>query len=264
MTHKFGVQLPHSVEEALKINKEMGTDFWWCALNKEMVKVKVAWAVKEGYTPEQARRGKVPDLVGYQEITCHIVFDVKMDFTRKCRYVAGGHTMDAPGSITYLSMVSRDSVRLVFLIAALNDIDILSCDLENAYLNAPCHEKIWFEGGLECDEDQGKILVVVRAFYGLKSAGASWRSTLASLLSDLGYKSTKADPDVWIRAAVRNDGFEYYKMLFVYVDDILSLSHKTKECIAEITAHYRAKEGSIKLPETYLGANIKKFQLPDG
>ena len=202
-------------------------------------------------------------MVGYQEIACHIVFDVKLDFTRKCRYVAGGHTMDTPGSLTYSSVVSRDSVRLAFLLAALNGIDILSCDLENAYLNAPCCEKIWFKGGLKCGEDQGKILVVVRALYGLKSAGASWRSTLASLLSDLGYESTKADPDVWIHAAVRDDGFEYHKMLFVYIDDILSLSHKTKECIAEITAHYRAKEGSIKLPEIYLGADVEKFLLLD-
>ena len=66
------------MEEALKINEEMGTDFWWCVLNKEMAKVKVAWAVKEGYTPEQVRRGEVPDLVGYQEIACHIVFDIKI------------------------------------------------------------------------------------------------------------------------------------------------------------------------------------------
>ena len=27
MMHKFGVRLPHSVEEALKINEEMGSDF---------------------------------------------------------------------------------------------------------------------------------------------------------------------------------------------------------------------------------------------
>jgi hypothetical protein len=34
----------------------------------------------------------------------------------------------------------------------------------------PCHEKIWFEGGLECGEDKGKVLIVIRPLYGLKSA----------------------------------------------------------------------------------------------
>ena len=99
-------------------------------------------------------------------------------------------------------------------------------DLENAYLNALCQEKIWFEGGAECGEDKGKVLVIVRALYGLKSAGSSWRATLAEVLAGLGFESTRADPDVWIRAAARSDGHKYYKMLFVYVDDILAVSHK--------------------------------------
>jgi hypothetical protein len=87
-----------------------------------------------------------------------------MTFERKARFVAGGQ---ATALITYSSVVSRDSVRLGFLLAALNGVDILACDLENAYLNAPCREKIWFEGGKECGEDQGKVLVVVRALYGV-------------------------------------------------------------------------------------------------
>ena len=75
---------------------------------------------------------------------------------------------------------------------------MMACDLENAYLNAPCREKIWFEGGAECGEDKGKVLVIVRALYGLKSAGSSWRAALAEVLFSLGFESTRADPDVWI------------------------------------------------------------------
>ena len=147
-----------------------------------MSPVKIAWKTDDNHTPQQVRGGKVPEFTGFQEIGCHIVFDIKMDFTRKARFVAGGHTTTAPSSITYSSVVSRDSIRLAFLIAALNDIDIMSCDLENAYLNAPCREKIWFEGGLECGEDRGKVCIMVRSLYGLKSAGAAFRSTLAQLL----------------------------------------------------------------------------------
>jgi hypothetical protein len=102
----------------------------------------------------------VAEFIGFQEIGCHIVFDIKMDFTRKARFVAGGHTTTAPSSLTYSTVVSRDSVQLAFLIAVLNNIDIMSCDLENGYLNAPCREKNGFEGGLECGEDRGKVCVV--------------------------------------------------------------------------------------------------------
>jgi hypothetical protein len=49
-----------------------------------MEKVKVAFEFCEDWTPEQIRQGLArTDFVGYQEITCHMVFDVKMDLTRK-------------------------------------------------------------------------------------------------------------------------------------------------------------------------------------
>ena len=94
-----------------------------------------------------------------------------MDFTRKARFVVGGFTTEASSSITYSSVVSRESVRLAFMIAALNDVDVMSCDLENAYLNTMCRKKIWFEVRTKCGEDKDKVLIVVRAFYGIKSAG---------------------------------------------------------------------------------------------
>jgi hypothetical protein len=115
-----------------------------------MANVKEAWATHDGHTPQQVWEGKVPQFICFQEIGCHIVFDIKMDLTRKARFVAGGHTTTAPSSMTYSSVVLCDSVQLAFLIAALNDIDRMSCYLENTYLNAPCREKIWFEGGIEC------------------------------------------------------------------------------------------------------------------
>jgi hypothetical protein len=196
--HKFGCKLLHSMAEALEIDRLAGTDLWTRAINKEMAKVKVAWEARDDLTPEEVRAGKARDMIGFQEIGCHIIFDIKMDFTRKARFVAAGHTTDTPAAMTYSSVVSRESVRLGFLIAALNGLDIMSCDLENAYLNAKCKEKIWFEGGIECGADQGKVLIIVRALYGLKSPGASWRATLAQVLCDLSFVSTTDDPDIWI------------------------------------------------------------------
>ena len=69
---------------------------------------------------------------------------------------------------------------------------------------------------------------------------------------------------VWLRAAVRLDNFKYYEILFVYVDYILALSHKATEVITDINSFYKAKKGSIKPPDIYLGANIDKIQMPDG
>ena len=71
-----------------------------------------------------------------------------------------------------------------------------------------CRKNIWFEGGTECGEDKGKVLIVVRALYGLKYAGLSWRAALAQVLKYLDFVSTLAELDVWIREAVCEDGFK--------------------------------------------------------
>ena len=110
---------------------------------------------------------------GYQYVDCHIIFDVKMgkNFRRKARMVAGGHTTITPSSITYSSVVSRDSVRIALTIAALNGLKVLGYDIQNAYLTAKCREKIWTIDGPEFGSDSRKIMIIVRVLYGLKSSG---------------------------------------------------------------------------------------------
>ena len=141
-------------------------------------------------------------LPGYSEIGCHMVFDVKMDrkFTRKAWFVANGNeTVDLPKYDCYASAVSRESVRIAFLYAALNNLDILSCDITNAYLNAPGLEKIWYSAGQEFESDQGSVMIIKKASYGLKSAGNSWHTTISNMLIDLGYRPARANPDVYQR-----------------------------------------------------------------
>ena len=60
-----------------------------------------------------------------------MIFDVKLgeNYRRKARMVGGEHTTTAPASITYSSVVSRDSVRIALTIAALKDLEILACDI---------------------------------------------------------------------------------------------------------------------------------------
>ena len=67
----------------------------------------------------------------------------------------------------------------------------------NAYVQAPATEKVWTFLGHEFGKDARKTAVIVRALYGLKSAGAAFRSHLARCMESLGYQSCKADPDSW-------------------------------------------------------------------
>ena len=254
-THKFGIELPRTVEEALAIDGKTGTDLWRKAIEKEMTNVNVAFDVRED--------GSVP--IGYKEIKCHLIFDIKSDtLARKARFVAGGHMTDPPKESTYSSVVSRDSVRLFFLLAALNDLEVLGCDIQNAYINANTSEKVWFRAGKELGHHEGKVVVIVRALYGLKSSGARFREHLAQTLRDAGFVSCKADPDVWLRPAVKPDGTKFYEMALAYVDDSLVASLEPQKFMDRLSANYTLKEGSVKVPETYLGADIRLHELPNG
>ena len=67
----------------------------------------------------------------------------------KARYVAGCNITGNLSSMTYESVVSCDSVRLVFLIAELNDLDLLPGDILNTYLNSPTKDIVFFYAGNE-------------------------------------------------------------------------------------------------------------------
>ena len=97
----------------------------------------------DGVTPDDMRKGKIN--TGYEHINVQIIFDIKMDgnFTRKVGLVVDGHTTAPPSSITYSSVVSREIVRIAFLLTSLDDLDIFACDIGNAYLNTKFREKLW-------------------------------------------------------------------------------------------------------------------------
>ena len=76
---------------------------------------------------------------------CHMIFDIKLyGFRRKARLVgAGCMVKDTPAVVTYSNAVSRDTVRITLTIAALNNLEVKASNVMNAFLTAPCAEKIW-------------------------------------------------------------------------------------------------------------------------
>ena len=137
-----------------------------------------------------------------------MIFDVKLGgkFRRKARYVDGGHTTDTPSALTCSSVVSRDSVRIFLTITTLNDIDVLACDIQNAYLTAKCRKKIYIQSGKEFESEAGGIFIVKMTLYGLKYSGAAFRLKLACVIHDMNYRPSWADPEVWMRPATKPGG----------------------------------------------------------
>ena len=196
-THKYGLILPKMVKEAVDIDQDNGNTLWCEAIMQEMKNVRPAFEVW----------GKLKeDLpISYQYIKCHMIFYIKLgeNFCRKARILVGRHTNTAPLSIMYSSVVSRDSVVIALTIAALNGLYILACDIQNSYVTSKCREIIFTKAGTEFGSEEGSIMVVKKFLYGLKSSGSEFRPKLDILLHNIGYTPSKADPDVWMRPAIK-------------------------------------------------------------
>jgi len=86
-----------------------------------------------------------------------------------------------PASITSASVVSRESVRIAFVLAALNNLDIEAADIGNVYLNAPTNETIVIPCWLEFEaKNEGRLAKIAVVECGLKGSGQAWRSDLAT------------------------------------------------------------------------------------
>ena len=104
-------------------------------ISKEMTNVSVAFDIlKDGDCAP----------IGHKQIKWHLIYDVKMeDFRRKAQLVAGGHMTETPKCMIYSSFVGRDTVRIALTIAELNNLQVKSGNVMNAYVTAPCSKKIW-------------------------------------------------------------------------------------------------------------------------
>ena len=73
---------------------------------------------------------------GREYLECYMIFNVKMDFTRKARFVANGAKTQDIITSTYAGVVSKETVRIAFTYAALNNLNLFAADIKNAYLRA--------------------------------------------------------------------------------------------------------------------------------
>ena len=110
-----------------------------------MANVRIASDKLDGVTPDEMGRRKIRP--GYEHANVHMVFEINVDdrFTTNSRLMADGHTTAPPSSTKYSSVVSRESIRIEFLLTPSNGFEIFACDIGDSYLNAKCREKLWIE-----------------------------------------------------------------------------------------------------------------------
>ena len=104
--------------------------------------------------------GKNPS-VGCSKFTGHLLWDVQIDFTRKARWVLDRHKTPYPIGSTYAGVVSRESVRIAFIYASLNGIEVCAAYIRNTYLQAHFYTKEYTVYGPNFGtENMGKYVIV--------------------------------------------------------------------------------------------------------
>jgi hypothetical protein len=243
MQSLLGVEVPRNTREALRLDKKNNNNLWKMAMKKEIQ------GIQDHGTFLFLPPGALPP-EGYQEAPLRMIFTVKSDLRRKARLVAGGHKVNAEGHISYSSVVRMDSIRLLNVIAKAQNLKVLAGDVGNAYLHADTKEKVYVRCGPEFGPElEGRIAIIKKSLYGLKSSGAQWHAHFARTLHTLGFSPTRFDNDVWIKRRGDNSGYDY---ISTYVDDFLITAKDPWIYMKQLQEIYLIKEP--KSPEFFLGA----------
>jgi hypothetical protein len=106
---------------------------------------------------------------------------------------------DIPKDITYSSVASLRSLRMVIFLAELKSLELCPCDIGNAYLEAYTGEKVIIIVGPEFGPLEGQTLLIVKLLHDLQSSGAHCHSKFADTVHKMDWFLSNADPNVWMK-----------------------------------------------------------------
>ena len=76
------------------------------------------------------------------------------------RFVADGHLVKTPASINYSTVVSKESIKILLLVAYLNNLETMGADVNNAFLSDENLENIGLGLALNLELNKGNYLLL--------------------------------------------------------------------------------------------------------
>ena len=135
---------------------------------------------------------------------------------------------------TFAPVCRLQSIRMVLAIAAEFDFECWQLDYNTTFLNIKVEEEIYVKmaPGIEEFSNDGAPVAMrfLKSLYGLRQCPRYWYGTVDEHVVEIGFKSLKSDPCVYIYS----EGGAIY-VLTLYVDDVLLLGkdRKVLECIKQ-------------------------------
>jgi Reverse transcriptase (RNA-dependent DNA polymerase) len=114
-------------------------------------------------------------------------------------------------------------------------------------------EKVFFIAGDEFGDLSGHTLIIKKALYSHQSSGLQWQEKFANILQNLGFKASRAEPDIWMRQ--KNLIYEY---IGVYVDNLAIAALDPEGIIKQLEYNHNLKLKGTGPIKSHLGCDFNR------
>ncbi len=240
-----------AIEKVNSYEKALENPNWIEAIKEELE------SIKDRKVWMEMNEKDVPS--GMKTLGTRWVFTVKHnngDIKYKARLVVLGR-YQRPGvdfTETYSPVAADSTIRILLSLANYKGWEVKQIDVEKAFLNAKLKEDVYLKRPKGYDMEEGKVLKLNRALYGLVQAPKAWMTTFTKQLETLGYKRSWTDPCLMTKS---NQG-EVILIITIYVDDCLIAGKEedVEETIQGIEKAFKVKR--IGDAKRYLGYMISR------
>ena len=239
--------VPSTYEEAFYHNDEWCKQRWRAAIKLELDKMaqyKVWHVVNKSSVPKDRRL-----------IKNKWVFDIKRTGIFRARLVACGYSQ-IPGIDfeDYYSPVVNDAVfRIVIILQIIWNLKAVIIDIETAFLHGELNESIYMLAPKGTEIKSWECVHLDKALYGLVQAARQFYMKFASVLKQLGFTVSYADPCLFYR----NNKYGMIIMV-VHIDDCYVVGDDSAITQLNIELHQKGLKTKLSPQATdYLSCEIK-------
>jgi hypothetical protein len=167
------------------------------------------------------------------------------EIKKKARLVARGDRQKEgiDYNETFAPVVKMSTIRYMISYAHENKLKLSQLDVECAFLNGKLKEEIYMRLPTGYDENERKIVRLLRSLYGLKQAPRCWNEEFVSVLKEMKFIQSSADPCLFIREEKNGER----TLLSVFVDDLIIVARDTREIKERLMKKFKMRDlGELK------------------